>query len=469
MGQEIGLLQFEPEDFVLFERRLANETELLAEWLRVGRFPGAVHVGGFELECWLIDRELFPAPINERFLARLSNPLVVPELCKFNIELNGTPQPLKGNALSLMEQELSCTWRQCLQVAGELESTLILIGILPTVRDFDLSLGNVSPLNRYRALNAEIIKRRLCQPLRLKIEGDERLVLMHEDVMLEAATTSFQVHLQVPADEAVCYFNASQILSAPLVAVSANSPFLFEKQLWDETRIPLFEQSVDTCAERRVTFGVAYLKESPVESFIDNQQRFPVLLPVDLGDDAAQFKHLRLHNGTIWRWNRMLVGQDVVGTPHLRIEHRVMPAGPSIVDMIANAALYIGAVHVLARRGRPPEALLAFHDAHANFYRAARNGLRSELTWLGGEAVSVRELLLGELIPMAYEGLGQLGIDEGDSRKYLSIIRDRVQSGQNGAAWQKAYIESHGRDFFGLTSAYLQHQQAGRPVHEWDI
>ncbi len=469
MGQEIHLIQFKPEDFAQFERRLADETDLLAEWLRVGRFSTVAHVGGFELEAWLIDRGYFPVANNELFLGRLGNPLVVPELSKFNVELNGTPLALKGNSLSLMQGELTDTWRHCLQVADELESSLILIGILPTVRDFDLSLVNISPMNRYRALNAEIMKRRLCQPLRLKIEGDERLALTHEDVMLEAATTSFQVHLQVPAEAAVRYFNATLILSAPMVAVAANAPFLFEKQLWDETRIPLFEQAVDTCGESRVTFGSGYLKDTPAENFLDNQKRFPVLLPVDLGDDASTFSHLRMHNGTIWRWNRLLVGQDADGSPHLRIEHRVMPAGPSIVDMIANAALYFGAVRSLAGLDRPPEALLSFSDARANFYQAARHGLGAKVSWLDGRLIGMRDLLLGELIPMAQSGLKQLGIDDKESEKYLTIIRERVEIGQNGAAWQKAFVARHGRDFLRLTATYLEHQQAGRPVHQWEI
>ena len=469
MGQEIQLNQFKPEHFALFEHRLADETELMAEWLKLGRFAGDAHVGGFELEAWLINPAHLPTPINEQFLERLAHPLVVPELSKFNVELNGTPQPLQGHALSLMDRELSATWKNCRSVATDLDSLMILIGILPTVRDSDLSLDNMSSLNRFRALNTEIIKRRLCQPLRLKIEGHERLALLHEDVMLEAATTSFQVHLQVPATQIVRYYNATLILSAPMVAVAANSPFLFEKQLWDETRIPLFEQAVDTCGESRVTFGSNYLKNSPVELFIDNQQRFPVLLPMDLGDDPTQFNHLRLHNGTLWRWNRLLLGIDDQDIPNIRIEHRVMPAGPSIVDMIANASLYIGAAQSLANRHYPPENLISFRDARSNFYRAARSGLESSLIWLDGKETSLRNLLLAELIPMASEGLQQLGINRDDIEHYLGIIRNRVESGQNGANWQKKYVTRYGRDFSQMTAAYLQNQLSGKPVHEWDV
>ena len=469
MGQEIQRIHFDQEDFARFERRLADETELLGEWLRSDRFSAAGFVGGFELEGWLIDRHFFPAPINEAYLERLSSPLVVPELSKFNVELNGTPQPLSGNALSLLERELAETWRHCLRVAHDLESTLILIGILPTVRQSDLSLANISPLNRFHALNAEILKRRDGQPLRLRIAGAERLDLLHGDVMLEAAATSFQVHMQMPAGEAVRYYNASQILAAPLVAVAANSPYLFERQLWEETRIPLFEQAVATREERRVTFGEGYLEQSPLESFADNLRRFPVLLPVAFTSEREQFCHLRLHNGTIWRWNRLLVGRDAAGEAHLRIEHRVMPAGPSIVDMIANAALYLGAARFLAGLRLAPEAGLPFAEAKANFYRAAREGLAAEVVWREGRCVGLRELLREELIPMAREGLRLLGLDAEEGEAYLSVIRNRVDSGQNGATWQKAYVARHGRDFFRLTAAYLEHQRSGLPVHEWEV
>lgn len=469
MGQEIHRIHFDHEDFVRFERRLASETALLDEWLREGRFSQGGFVGGFELEGWLIDRLCSPAPINELYLERLANPLVVPELSMFNVELNGTPRPLQGRALSRIERELAGTWRHCQAVAADLGSALILIGILPTVGEGDLSLAHISPLNRYRALNAQILKRRGGRPLRVRIDGVEPLDLLHEDVMLEAAATSFQVHMQVPAAKAARYFNASQILAAPMVAVSANSPFLFGRRLWEETRIPLFEQAVDTGEERRVTFGAAYIDQSPWEIFADNVQRFPVLLPVAFAAEDEQLCHLRLHNGTIWRWNRLLVGQDGQGVPHLRIEHRVMPAGPSLVDMIANAALYFGAARYLADLARPPELGLPFAEACANFYSAARQGLSAQVTWLDGKPVNLRTLLREELVPMAREGLGRLGIAEAERTRYLSIIQDRVDSGQNGAAWQQAFVAKHGRDFFRLTEAYLLRQRGGRPVHEWDV
>lgn len=471
MGQEIGKLHYSPSEFAAFTARLQEETQLLGKMLAAGTFDDQSYVTGFELEAWLLDHNLFPAPINQVFLERMASPLVVPELSRFNIELNGTPQALQGDALRRLETELDASWQRCLEVAHDLEATLILIGTLPTIRNADLCMANISPLKRYHALNAQILKARGGRPIPLEITGRETLKLSHDDVMLEAATTSFQVHLQTPLEEFTRHFNASIILSAPLVAAAANSPYLFETSLWDETRIPLFEQSVDTgrlAEERRVCFGSGYL-DSPDAFFCENLSRYPVLLPIQFEEEAASLAHLRLHNGTVWRWNRPLVGSDRHGRPHLRIEHRVLPAGPSIVDMIANAALYLGATRFLATLRSPPETDLAFELARENFYHAAQHGLAASVRWLDGAQYNVRDLLLDEVLPMADEGLRQLGVDEDDRDYYLGILRARIGSGQNGAAWQRAYIETHGRDFFRMTAVYLQHQRSGMPVHQWEI
>lgn len=466
MGKEIESTDFAPQDFERFAAALASETRVLEDWLRRGRFAEADFRVGFELEACLLDRNYFPVAENERFLQNLSDPLVVPELSRFNVELNGTPQRLAGRAFSLLEAELESTWRRCLEVGRDMETTLIMVGILPTLRNRDLVLKNLSSRNRYYALNEQILKRRAGRPLHLRVEGRDRLDVTHSDVMLEAATTSFQVHLQAPASEIARYYNASIILSAPLVALAANSPFLFGKSLWDETRIPVFEQAVDTGSARRVTLGSGYFTD-PVELFRENVADYGVLLPTVVEDGAARLRHLRLHNGTIWRWNRLLIDFDAAELPSLRVEHRVMPAGPTVADMIANTAVYVGAARFLAGLREPPEADLAFEDARANFYRASREGLAAQITWLGGAKMSARELLADEVLHMAREGLLLLGIDRDDAHRYLDLVRTRVASEQNGASWQRAYIEAHGRDFFRMTADYLAHQRTGRPVHEW--
>jgi hypothetical protein len=474
VGQEIERTHFRAQDFQRFRHCLVQETALLEAWLREGRFDQDSYVGGFELEAWLVDHNFFPLPRNQEYLTRLSNPLVVPELSRFNVELNATPQPLAGQALRRLEHELTQTWRHCLQVAHELECQLVMIGILPTIRQQDLTLSNISPLNRYYALNEQVLKLRRGRPLRLDINGRDRLALTHDDVMLEAATTSFQVHLQAPASDAARYFNAAQILSAPMVALAANSPFLFQRDLWDETRVPVFEQAVDVGDDahperRRVTFGSGYLYDDAAAYYQENVERFPVLLPISFAEGAGQLRHLRLHNGTIWRWNRLLIGFDAANVPHLRVEHRVMPAGPSIVDMISNAAVYLGASRFLAGLRRAPEADLPFAQARDNFYTAARDGLDAHIVWLDGDEVSMRSLLLDEILHMAREGLLLLGADADDIEHYLAIAETRTRTGQNGAAWQRAHIAKYGRDFFRLTADYLEHQRSAMPVHEWPI
>ncbi|MDH3289319.1 MAG: glutamate--cysteine ligase [Betaproteobacteria bacterium] len=474
MGREITQVRFDPVDYTSFRERVEAETRIFETWWREGQFDRSAYMGGFELEAWLVDRECRPFPENEAYLKRLASPLVVPELARFNVELNGTPQRLAGRALRTLEDELVATWQRCQKAAQALGGALAMIGILPTVRERDLTLRNISPLNRYYALNEQVLKRRGGRPIKLEIAGRERLALTHEDVMLEAGATSFQVHLQVPADELTRCFNASLVLAAPLVALSANSPYLFEHDLWDETRIPLFEQAVDTGdavepGEHRVTFGSGYLESGPRESFVENLERYPVLLPAHFDSAPEELCHMSLHNGTIWRWNRLLLGFSGAGVPHVRIEHRVMPAGPTIIDMMANAAVYFGAVRALAGRRVAPEAELSFEAARTNFYAAARDGLAARFAWLDGRKAGAAELLEAEILPLAREGLLQYRVDPEDVDRYLGLAAARVRKGQNGTAWQRAFIAAHGRHFSRLTAAYLEHQGSGRPVHEWPI
>ncbi|MFO1435646.1 MAG: glutamate-cysteine ligase family protein [Gammaproteobacteria bacterium] len=474
MGQEIRRVEFSHSDFAEYLRRLAAETrEVLSLFDHAGKIDER-YVFGFELEAWIVDHNYYPAPHNEEYLNRLSHPLVVPELSRFNVELNATPSLIADNALSRMQAELTSTWQDCQRVCHDMGDALVLIGILPTIRNSDLCLANISPLNRYHALNEQILKCRQGKALTIDIDGRDSLRLVHDDVMLEAATTSFQVHFQVPFTELQRHYNASHIVAGPIIAVAANSPFLFGRSLWEETRVPLFEQAVDIGGDtfdtplHRVTFGSGYLTGGVSQYFEENLKHFQPLLPI-LFDGATRFEHMRLHNGTIWRWNRLLIGFDDEERPHVRIEHRPLPAGPSLVDMMANAALYLGATHFLAKLRDAPENDLPFAAARANFYTAAKLGLDAELVWLGGQSVNVESLLLDELIPMAKCGLESLGVASEESERYLSIISSRVKSGQNGASWQRTFVDRHGKDMLQLTAAYLENQRSGAPVHEWEI
>ena len=477
MGNEIPSSHFSSEDLEIFTDRLREETQLVSDWLVQNRLSCEQKMFGYELEVWLIDGNFRPAPINERFLQALDDPLVVHELASFNIELNSSPQRLTGNVFSHMEQGLTQIYDRCRQQARLLDADMLMIGILPTAMETDLSLKNMSNSPRYRALNEQVFRLRHGRPLHVNIKGEEHLYTSHNDVMLEAAATSLQLHLQIPASLATRYYNAAIILSGPMVAATGNSPYLFGKHLWEETRIPLFEQSVSIDGHKnaeeenlkRVSFGTGYAATSLLECFQENRDRFPVILPVLFDDPPEKLAHLRLHNGTIWRWNRPLIGFNAQGEPHLRIEHRVVSAGPSIIDIVANAALFAGVMKSLVDNEAPPEQGISFSKARQNFYAAAHYGLKAEFHWLDSKLLNAREHILKCLLPLARAGLERLEINKADIRHYLAIIEQRITTGQTGSRWQQRYVITHGHDMGALTAAYAANQQRGNPVHEWTI
>ena len=477
MGEEIKYSHFNKSDYQQFVSQLEEETALVKDWFDNHRFSSSPLMAGYELEAWLINKTGNPAAINEEFLNRANNTLLSPELAKFNIELNVEPEQLSNKVLSSFEHKLNELWQQCSTTAESLDSYFLGIGILPTLRDSDLTLKNISLLDRYKALNEQVLQHRNGLEIELNINGTEHLHVRHKDVMLEAAATSLQIHIQVPQDVATRYYNASVLLSAPMVAVSANSPCLFGKRLWQETRIPVFEQAVPaggyggaiTGPVQRVSFGTGYVRDSLYECFLENLEHFPVLLPVHYQEDASEMKHLRLQNGTIWRWNRPLIGFDDDNTPHLRIEHRVCASAPSMIDNIANVAFYYGLVHYYASSEQPPEQLIPFADARDDFYRSAQLGLKHKTKWLGQEPDTLQKLILDELLEHAETGLHRLGIDQDDARRYLSIIEQRVSKNMTGAEWQLNFLNAHQDNKNLLTLNYLKNQRTGQPVHEWDL
>ncbi len=466
MGEEIEAVAFTQEDAAGFKRRLESETALARELFESDAFSSEGYAFGFEVETWILDHSFFPSPVNQQLLERLNDPLAVPELSRFNLELNSEPLALSGDALDRSLKELDALWRRCNKAAHELDANLVLIGTLPTIREEDLTLANISPLNRYYALNDEVLRRRGGRPLKIDIAGRDRLVSEHYDVMLEAATTSFQVHLKTPAQLAHRFYNASIAASGPIISACGNAPFLFGKTLWEETRIPLFEQAVVVPGPARVSLGAGYAQGSCLELFEENLRDFSALLPIAFEDPPEKLRHLRLHNGVIWRWNRPLIGFDDGGQPHFRIEHRILPAGPSLVDMIANAALYLGLVRYLALGSSGGDGGLPFDAARANFYAAARDGLAARLRWPGFGEIEARRLLCDVLLPAARQGLSDFGLD---AQRFLDIVEARIHSGQTGAAWQRAAFETHGRSRFELMAAYCERQRSGAPAHEWEL
>jgi len=299
-----------------------------------------------------------------------------------------------------------------------------------------------------------------------------------EDVMMEAAGTSLQIHLQVEPKDCTRHFNASILASAPVVAAAANSPYLFGKDLWDETRIAIFEEAVklpgfqDKKGEtiRRVSFGSGYIKKSIIECYLENRDAYPVLLPVTFDAPEEKLSHLKLHNGTIWRWNRPIMDITSNGKPHIRIEHRVPSAGPSIIDVVANIAFYMGLVHSLAKQKTPPETKLSFDRARTNFYRAAQFGLNTKVLWTDGKKIDLKTVILDVCIPEAKKGLANLGFDSKDIHLYLDeVITPRIKSEQTGAKWQRLFIQKNGHDFEKLAKKYFELQEKDKPVHEWPV
>ena len=477
MGDEIQYSHFKKSDYQQFVSQLEDETALLKQWFDRSQFSTSPLVAGYELEAWLVNRVGRPAAINQAFLAKANNELLTPELAKFNVELNVEPEKLSGSVLSNFGRKLEALWQECMVTAQSLDSYIIGIGILPTLQDEDLTLDNISMLDRYRALNEQVLRQRKGLGIKLDINGTEHLQVTHKDVMLEAAATSLQIHIQVPQELAARYYNASVLLSAPMVAVSANSPCLFGKQLWQETRIPVFEQAVAAGGYggaasgpvHRVSFGSGYVRDSLYECYQENLDHFPVLLPVHYDSAIEELKHLRLHNGTIWRWNRPIIGFDDDGTPHLRIEHRVCASGPSTTDNVANIAFYYGLVNHYATTEESPESITPFADAKHDFYRTAQLGLRHKTRWLGESSATMQSIILDKLLIRAESGLHKLGVDREDVKYYLSIIEQRIEKNKTGSQWQLEFLNAHQGNRELLTLNYLNNQKSGQPVHEWDI
>jgi len=476
MGQEINVSAFKPSDFTQFHQKLSQETEYLKDLIKQGQCSQKAPVAGFEIEAWLIDDSMQASPKNVSFLKNLNDPLAFPELAKFNIELNSIPEQLTGTVFSSLHKNLSQTWKKACEHAQALNNHILIIGTLPTLKSSAMNLKNMSDMNRYRVLNEQILKVR-GQPIHLDIGGIEHLKFDHNDVMLESATTSLQLHTQVPLDQAHHFYNASIIASAAIVASCANAPYLFGKNLWHESRIPLFEQAIETGGYggsargplKRVSFGSGYARASIMECFQENLEHFPILLPELFSDPMENLEHLRLHNGTIWRWNRPLVGFDEDHTPHIRIEHRTPSAGPTIIDSIANAAFYYGLSKDLCDEIIATGIHLDFAQAKDNFYQAAHHGLDSHIIWFDGEKHGLQKLLQTDLLARARKGLQSLAIANDDIDTYLGIIEQRIANKQTGSQWQRQFMQQPQATLQSMTEAYLAHQYSEIPVSQWEL
>jgi hypothetical protein len=491
LGDKVTATSFTREDRQRFRQKVKRCLEVLERMLREERFETGRKLLGLEIELNLADARGRPHMINDEVLALIASQDFQTELGQFNIEVNVAPHKIIGMVFSELFEELRTSLNYADRKAGELGAQILMIGILPTLRDSHMHLENISRSPRYALLNEQIFAAR-GENLTLSIEGVERLSTEATSILPEAACTSVQFHLQVSPSGFAPLWNAAQAVSSVQLALGANSPFLFGRELWRETRPVLFEQATDTRPEElvaqgvrpRVWFGERWIT-SPLDLFEENVRYFPSLLPICEEEDPVEMldrggvphlPELRLHNGTIYRWNRPVY--DVArGKPHLRVENRVLPAGPTIVDVLANAAFYFGLVRVLAEQEEPVWSRMPFAAAEENFHQAARHGIDAELFWPGVGTVATPELVLDTLLPLAFEGLDRWGIEPTERDRFLGVIEQRCIRRVNGASWQSAmfhrYTSAEGLDRFAaleaMTVRYAEHMRSNEPVHTWPV
>ena len=477
-----------------FTKCLLHDVQALERMLQDNWFTtDPIHIGA-EQEICLIDTHYKPAPAALPVLEALGGDAssFTTELAKFNIEANLKPLEFRNGCFSQMEQELNQLLNQLAGVLKDQDLSYVLTGILPTIRKFDLELENLTPLKRYESLVKAINKLR-GKIYELRIGGIDELNIKHDSAMLEACNTSFQVHLQVSPDDFVSQYNIAQVLTAPVLAIATNSPMLFGKRLWNETRVALFQQSVDTRISSeyirdrspRVTFGNDWLRHSILELYKEDIVRFRVMLMTDVKKDALELmdegitpalRALMIHNSTVYRWNRPCYGISPNGKPHLRIENRCLPAGPSVIDEVSNSAFWLGLMSAFGDQYPDVRLLMDFDQAKNNFVTVARYGLDSKLTWMDGKKHSASELIASELIPMAREGLRKRDILPEDIDRYMDVIEGRNETRRTGASWildsfSQLIKERSNREetASAITASMHHHQKSGLPVHKWPL
>ncbi|MDQ1740913.1 MAG: hypothetical protein QOE53_2565 [Pseudonocardiales bacterium] len=490
MGDDVESIEFTRQDRQCYREKVRRCLDVFARMLTESKFDFERPMTGLEIEFNLIGAGHDPAMRNAAVLQAIANPDFQTELGQFNIEINVPPRGLAGLSVQELESALRASLNDAEERSRSLGAHIVMIGILPTLTAADLTSDALSANARYALLNQQIFAAR-GEDLHISIDGPERLSTYADTIAPEAACTSVQFHLQVSPQAYAANWNAAQSIAGVQLALGANSPFLFGKELWRETRIALFEQATDTRPAElksqgvrpRVWFGERWIN-SIFDQFEENVTYFPALLPIcedeepaevlDRGD-TPRLQELRMHNGTVYRWNRPVY--DVFrGKPHLRVENRVLPAGPTVVDILANGAFYYGLLRMLAEEDRPIWTRLSFAAAEDNFYAGARHGINAHIYWPGLGEVPATELVLRRLLPMAYEGLDRWGMDPAVRDRLLGIIEQRCTSHINGAEWQARTFHQIDDDkrpldrrdsLREMLGRYVEHMHSNEPVHTW--
>ncbi|ORW11886.1 hypothetical protein [Mycobacterium kyorinense] len=489
MGEEVKRTEYNHVHRQEYRRKVQLCLDVFETMLAQSSFEFDRPLTGTEIECNLVDGDYQPAMANQSVLAAIADPAYQTELARYNIEFNVPPRPLAGRTGIELEDDVRASLDAAETKADAEGAHIVMIGILPTLMPEHLRGGWMSDSTRYAALNDSVVSAR-GEDIQIEISGPEPLSLHYPSIAPESACTSMQLHLQVSPADFANNWNAAQVLAGPQVALGANSPYFFGHQLWAETRIELFAQATDTRPDElktqgvrpRVWFGERWIT-SIFDLFEENVRYFPSLLPQVSDEDpvaelaAGRTPHLselRLHNGTVYRWNRPVY--DVVdGRPHLRVENRVLPAGPTVVDMVANAAFYYGMLRTLSEEDRPLWTKMSFAVAEHNFLEAARHGMNAQVYWPGVGELSADELVLRQLLPMADEGLRAWGVAAEVRDRFLAVIEGRAKTGRNGAAWQVSTVRALQEGGMTRPAAlaemlrrYCDHMHSNEPVHTWD-
>ncbi|MCA8953557.1 MAG: CBS domain-containing protein [Planctomycetes bacterium] len=490
MGRHDLPSAYTDEELRAFMKAILADVHALERMLHEERFETGVRRIGAEQEMFLIDRSGRVWCGAEKMFTALNHPQFTYELAQFNLECNLTPLPFGGNCLSQLENETRELLHKARAQAEELGGQIVITGILPTLRRSDLTLASMVQNPRYLALNNAMAQLRGGE-FNFRIKGVDEFEMQHDNVMLESCNTSFQIHFQVGPREFAKLYNVAQAITAPVLACAVNSPLLLGRRLWRETRVALFQQSVDSRSAAhqmrgrrpRVSFGDAWMRESVLEIFREDIARFRVVLAAEQDEnpdavldrgEVPKLTALRLHNGTVYRWNRPCYG-IANGKPHLRIEARAFPAGPTVVDEVANAAFFFGLMSAVSHEFEDVSKVMQFDDAAGNFVAAARLGMQANLTWFHGKEYGAQELIEDVLLPQARAGLEHHKLDAADIDRYLGVIAERVRRGRSGARWMLDSLSAMGEKgtkdqrMHALVRALVSRQQKGDPVHTWEL
>lgn len=490
MGDKKVTSEYDDGQMRTFTLGVLNDLQALEYMLDAGLFEESERRIGAEQEMFLVDSAMRPAPLVTEVIEQARDGRLTTEIGKFNLEANLTPRAFVGDCLRLMEEELNEILDLVRTAAGKFDAGVVLAGILPTIQLSDITHENLTPHPRYHEID-RVVTELHGQNRNIQIKGLDELQLTIQDTFIEFCNTSFQIHLQVGATDFVRYYNWAQAISAPVLASAVNSPILLNHRLWHETRLALFQHAIDTRSlahrERnqppRVNFGDRWVENSIIEVLHEDAIRFRILLTQAVEENSLevlaaggipQLAAWRLHNGTIWRWNRPCYG-IIDGKPGLRIEARYLPAGPSVVDEMANTAFFLGLMTELPEEFGDIAKYMSFDDAKNNFFNAARYGLGGQIKGLDGKSRRVGKIIEEELLPRAKRGLTRAGIDEEDIQRLLEVIEKRVKSEKTGAVWMinsLAAMDKRAKPnvkLRSLTAAMKSHQESGEPLHAWPL